>query len=73
LDEALSKRGREAWSIGRDFPPRLNLRREIFRAIKGTNTFIFGWPNSVISKLCRDEIAHAIRTEQAHDPIVAAT
>jgi hypothetical protein len=73
LDEALSKRGREAWVDWEGIPPTAEFMQEIFHAIEGTDTFIFVLtPNSVVSKVCRDEIAHAFAQNKRMIPIVAA-
>jgi hypothetical protein len=61
LAEALSKRGREAWVDWKGIPPSAKFMQEIFHAIEGADAFIFVLtPNSAVSKVCRDEIDHAV-------------
>jgi predicted oxidoreductase (fatty acid repression mutant protein) len=59
---AIEAHGREAWIDWQDIKPTAEWWREIERGIEGANTFVFVLsPDSVASKVCRDEIDHAMR------------
>ena len=60
LYEALKRRDREAWVDWEDIRPTEEWLQAIYNAIEGADTFIFVLtPDSVASKSCRREIAHA--------------
>src|SRR6267143_5039763 len=72
LDEALKKRGREAWVDWEDIRPTEEWMQAIYAAIDGADTFIFVLtPDSVASAVCGREIAHAASHNKRMVPIVA--
>src|SRR6267143_6078515 len=72
LDEALKKRGREAWVDWEDIRPTEEWMQAIYGAIEGADTFIFVLsPDSVSSAVCGKEIAHAVTQNKRMIPIVA--
>ena len=71
LDEALKSRGREPWVDWEGIPPGDKWEKTIYGAIEATNTFIFVLtPDSIASKVCGKEIAHAAANNKRLVPIV---
>ncbi len=71
LHSALQATGREAWVNWQDTLPTKEWWQEIQRGIEGANAFVFVLsPDSVRSKLCQQEIAHAIHHHKRIIPIV---
>jgi hypothetical protein len=63
--------GRNIWVDWEDIPPTANWWSEIEAGIEGSNTFIFIIsPDSVQSKVCRDEIDHAIKSGKRFVPVL---
>ena len=72
LDEALKRRGREAWVDWEDIRPTEEWMQAIYGAIEGADTFVFVLtPDSVASVVCGREIAHAAANNKRMVPIVA--
>jgi tetratricopeptide (TPR) repeat protein len=72
LDDALKRRGREAWVDWEDILPTEEFMQAIYAAIEGADTFIFVLtPDSVASVPCGHEIAHAAANNKRMVPIVA--
>ncbi|MBD2059564.1 toll/interleukin-1 receptor domain-containing protein [Oculatella sp. FACHB-28] len=71
LYEKLSATGRGAWVDWEDIPITAEWWREIEAGIESTNTFVFIIsPASVQSKVCRQEIDHAVFNHKRLLPIV---
>src|ERR1022692_1754234 len=72
LEEALQARGRQAWVDWEGIRPTEEFMQAIYRAIEGADTFIFVLsPDSVCSKVCAQEIAHAVAQNKRMVPLVA--
>ena len=72
LYEALKRRDREAWVDWQDIQPTEEWLQAIYNAIEGADTFIFVLtPDSVTSKYCKREVAHAAAHNKRMVPIVA--
>src|SRR6476660_652572 len=72
LDEALKRRGREAWVDWESIRPTEEFMQAIYGAIEGADTFVFVLtPDSIASEVCRREIAHATVHNKRMVPIVA--
>ena len=72
LDDALKRRGREAWVDWEDIRPTEEWMQAIYAAIEGADTFIFVLtPDSIASVVCGREIAHAAAHNKRMVPIVA--
>lgn len=66
LDEALKRRGREAWVDWEGVRPTEEFMQAIYGAIEGADTVIFVLtPDSLTSVVCGREIAHAVSHKQA--------
>jgi WD40 repeat protein len=71
LHGSLRERGRNTWVDWEDIPPSAKWRQEIYSAIEATDTIIFVISrHSVASKVCMDEIAHAILHNKRLIPVV---
>ncbi|MCU0548970.1 MAG: TIR domain-containing protein [Leptolyngbya sp. Prado105] len=71
LHQALEAQDRDAWVDWDDIPLSAEWWREIQRGIEGANTFVFVMSDdSVRSKVCRDEIDHAVECNKRLVPIV---
>ncbi len=72
LAKGLEVRDRTPWVDWTGIPPTADFMQEILRAIEGTNTFIFVLsPDSIASKVCGMEIAHAVARNKRMVPLVA--
>ncbi|HYR57146.1 MAG TPA: toll/interleukin-1 receptor domain-containing protein, partial [Chthoniobacteraceae bacterium] len=72
LDAALQQRQREAWVDWEGIRPTEEFMQAIYGAIEGANTFIFVLsPDSISSKVCAKEIAHAVAQNKRMVPLVA--
>ena len=70
--EALTNRGRDTWVDWEGIPPTAEFLKEIYSAIEGAHTFIFILtPDSIASKVCGMEIAHAVAQNKRMVPVVA--
>src|SRR5215470_8101981 len=71
LDDELKRRDREAWVDWEGIPPGDTWEKTIYGAIESTHTFIFVLtPDSIASKVCGREIAHAVANSKRLIPIV---
>ncbi|MBA3962755.1 MAG: toll/interleukin-1 receptor domain-containing protein [Chthoniobacterales bacterium] len=72
LDDELKRRGRQAWVDWEGIRPTEEFMEAIFGAIEGADTFVFVLsPDSVVSKICEREIAHAALHNKRIIPLVA--
>ncbi|HEY5777813.1 MAG TPA: TIR domain-containing protein [Terrimicrobiaceae bacterium] len=72
LDEALKRRGREAWVDWEGIRPTEEFMRAIYGAIEAADTFVFVLtPDSIASVVCGREIAHAAAHNKRMVPVVA--
>ena len=72
LEQALSARQREAWVDWEGILPTEEFMQAIYRAIEGTDTFLFVLsPDSVSSPVCAKEIGHAVAQNKRMVPVVA--
>jgi len=71
LFDALEANGRDAWVDWEDIPPTADWLEEVYAAIEAADTFVFVVsPDSVTSKVCNLEIAHAIENNKRLAPII---
>lgn len=71
LHGALVEHSREAWVDWQDIPLTADWWQEIERGIEAANTFIFVIsPDSIASKVCNQEIDHAVRHHKRLIPVV---
>lgn len=60
LYQALADAGREAWVDWEGIPPSAEWLGEVYAAIEAADAFVLGLsPDSVLSKVCALELAHA--------------
>ncbi len=72
LEAALQARGREAWVDWEGIRPAEEFMQAIFPAIEGADTFAFVMsPDSVTSKVCKQELDHAASHNKRMVPIFA--
>lgn len=68
----LQRAQRDVWVDWEDIPPSAEWLREIEQAIEAADTFVFVIsPDSVVSKICLQEIEHAVRYNKRVVPVVA--
>jgi WD40 repeat protein len=68
----LEQHGRKAWIDWQGIPPSAEWMQEIYSAIDAADTVIFVIsPSSIVSTVCGEEIAHAIRHNKRLIPLVA--
>lgn len=71
LQNALKAQNRETWVDWKDIPLSADWWAEIEAGIEATNTFVFVIsPDSVVSKVCNQEIEHAVKNNKRLVPIV---
>jgi dipeptidyl aminopeptidase/acylaminoacyl peptidase len=71
LQAALVERGREVWVDLTDIPPSTEWLREIYAGIETAHAFVFViGPESVASRYCSEEVAHAARHGKRLVPIL---
>ena len=71
LFEALEARGVGAWVDWEGIPPSADWWRELCAAIESVDAFLFVMsPASLASKVCADEIDHAVRQHKRLIPVV---
>ena len=71
LHTALEKSGKDAWIDWQDIPLTSEWWKEIETGIEGADTFIFVIsPDSVASKVCGEEIDHAVKHNKRLFPVV---
>lgn len=69
--ERLKEDGRSIWIDWEDIPPTANWWSEIQNGIESANTFVFIiTPDSVQSKVCRDEIDYALKLGKRFVPVL---
>jgi hypothetical protein len=71
LNEALEKRNYDVWVDLENIPPTAEWRAEIYYGIESSDIFVFVIsPDSITSKACRQDLAHAIEHNKRLVPIV---
>ncbi|MDZ8082431.1 MAG: TIR domain-containing protein, partial [Nostoc sp. DcaGUA01] len=71
LQDALKAHNCETWVDWKDIPLTADWWAEIQAGIEATNTFVFViTPDSVVSKVCNQEIDHAVKNNKRLVPIV---
>ena len=71
LHEALTQKQKDSWVDWEDIPLTADWWLEIQEGIEGSHTFVFVIsPDSVISKVCHQEIEHAVQHNKRLIPIV---
>ncbi|MGQ4648090.1 TIR domain-containing protein [Lyngbya aestuarii] len=71
LCEALTQAKQKIWVDWHDIPPAEDWRQEIYRGIEAANNFVFIIsPHSISSKVCIEELEHAIKHGKRLVPIV---
>lgn len=71
LQDALKAQNRETWIDWKDIPLTADWWAAIQAGIEATNTFVFViTPDSVVSKVCNQEIDHAVKHNKRLVPIV---
>jgi hypothetical protein len=71
LNEALEKRDYDVWVDMEDIPPTAEWLAEVYSGIEGSNVFVFVIsPDSIASKVCQQELAHAVEHNKRLVPIV---
>jgi WD40 repeat protein len=71
LFDALAAQGRESWVDWEGIPPTADWLAEIYAAIEAADTFIFVVsPDSVESRVCHLEVAHAIAHHKRLVPVI---
>ena len=61
LNEALEKRDYDVWVDLENIPPTAEWLAEVYSGIEGSNVFVFVIsPDSIASKVCQQELAHAV-------------
>jgi WD40 repeat protein len=71
LHDALRQNNRDSWVDWEDIPLSAEWWQEICRGIEAADTFIFVIsPDSLLSKVCGDELGHAIKQHKRLVPIV---
>jgi WD40 repeat protein len=71
LHEALEERGKDAWVDWADIPLTAEWLAEVYSGIESADTFVFVIsPNSVESKYCNLELAHAAENNKRLIPVV---
>ncbi len=71
LYEALSQDNRDVWIDWESIPFTADWRKEIYEGIEAANNFVFIIsPSSAASKVCSEEVEHAIRCNKRLVPVV---
>src|SRR5438445_9845887 len=71
LHRALTEQKRDVWVDFEDIPIASDWRSEIYQGIESADTFIFViTPDSVNSKICEEEVTHAIWCEKRIVPLL---
>jgi len=71
LVERLTVRGKEVWVDWEGIPPTTEWMKEIYAGIEGSDAFVFViTPDSAQSRVCLDEIAHAVQLNKRIVPIL---
>src|SRR5215204_4785829 len=71
LNEALEKRDYDVWVDLENIPPTAEWLAEVYSGIENSNVFVFVIsPDSIASKVCQQELAHAVEHNKRLVPIV---
>jgi TIR domain/WD domain, G-beta repeat len=71
LNEALEKRDYDVWVDLENIPPTAEWLAEVYSGIEGSDVFVFVIsPDSIASKVCQQELAHAVEHNKRLVPIV---
>jgi WD40 repeat protein len=71
MAKALEAAKRQAWVDWQDIPPTAKWLEEIYAGIEASTTFIFILsPDSIVSKTCMQEVAHAVEFKKRIIPLV---
>jgi hypothetical protein len=71
LSKALEDRRKETWVDWQDIPPTATFKEEIRAAIDASDSFLFVIsPDSCYSPVCKQELAHAAKSQKRLIPIV---
>jgi hypothetical protein len=71
LHEALTAAGRDSWVDWEDIPPTAQWRSEIYAAVEAADAFVFIIsPDSLASKVCGEEVAHAVQHNKRIIPLL---
>jgi TIR domain len=71
LHDALAGVNRDTWVDWEGIPPTAEWLKEVYSGIESANTFVFVIsPDSIISQVCSEEIAHAVKHNKRLVPIV---
>lgn len=71
INQALHDAGQDVWVDWEDIPPAADWLEQIFRAIEGSEAFIFLIsPDSIVSEVCKVEVAHAAKNNKRIIPVV---
>jgi len=71
LHESLANQGRDIWVDWEGIPPRAEWLAEIRAAIDSAESFVFIIsPDSVVSRICTEELQHAVERNKRIVPIV---
>lgn len=72
LTDSFAAQNIEAWVDWEDIPPSVDWMKEIEKGIEQANAFVFiVSPDSIQSKVCGEEVAHAIKNGKRIIPVVA--
>ena len=71
LNAALEKRDYDVWVDLEDIPPTADWMEEIRTGIEGSDAYVFVIsPDSIASKVCRQELDHAVEHNKRLVPVV---
>src|SRR5262245_4426282 len=71
LAEAFSSKGLDFWIDWKSIEPTVDWRKEVLKGIEETDNFLFLLsPDSVISKVCKEELEHAMKNGKRLIPLV---
>jgi len=72
LTEKLTAQNMEVWVDWEDIPPSVDWMKEIEKGIEEADIFIFVVsPDSIRSRVCGEEVAHAIKNGKRIAPVIA--
>jgi hypothetical protein len=72
LADGFAAQNMEAWIDWQDIPPTVDWMKEIEKGIEESDNFVFIIsPDSILSNVCADELAHAIKNGKRIIPVVA--
>ena len=71
LNQALEKRDYDVWVDLEDIPPTADWMEEVRSGIEGADAYVFVIsPDSIVSKICRQELSHAVEHNKRLVPLV---